>query len=289
VADPEGFLGGAQWFDQEFKYDELGRLVEEAYPDCGQVGCEAVSAPRSLGYDYFEGYLTGVREVGIADDLAALTYHDNGALSSVAHGNGALDSVGQDPHRMGRPESLTSTFGVATPFASGQYQYDPSGNIKSIGTDAYAYDPASRLVRASVLQGGNATDQAFAYDAKDNLVSTTTNGVVTANPVDPATNRLNGYDYDQAGNLCGGGSLGTFVYDAQGMVTRSSQGSRVKSYLLTPEDERLVVTEEDRAAEDPVTVRGCRQGPKTAPPWPDIRLPACLDLSRRGRLIRLHA
>jgi hypothetical protein len=35
-------------------------------------------------------------------------------------------------------------------WTTGDFAYDPAGNIKAVGSDAYTYDTASRLVKAVV-------------------------------------------------------------------------------------------------------------------------------------------
>ena len=45
----------------------------------------------------------------------------------------------------------------------GPYTYDGAGSISAIGTDAYAYDGVSRLVRAQVTSAGVQYTQTFAY------------------------------------------------------------------------------------------------------------------------------
>src|SRR5947209_8488669 len=61
---------------------------------------------------------------------------------------------------------------------SGNYDYDPSGNIKAIGTDSYAYDTASRLVSASV----NSQTETYAYDSFGNLTAKSPLGQASTQP-----------------------------------------------------------------------------------------------------------
>lgn len=78
------------------------------------------------------------------------------------------------------------------------YAYDKSGNITAIGPDSYTYDTAGRLIQSTV---GGQTEK-YKYDSFGNLLEKQITGkpVVTI-PVDSASNRLNGVDYDAAGNV----------------------------------------------------------------------------------------
>lgn len=88
--------------------------------------------------------------------------------------------------------------GPVTP-TTGEYLYDPSGNIIAIGSSSYSYDPMSRLVTAAVSRFGNVQAHTYTYDAYGNRI----NDGVTAYTASTTTNRLTalGAQYDAAGNL----------------------------------------------------------------------------------------
>ncbi|MCU1228007.1 MAG: hypothetical protein JWO97_891 [Acidobacteria bacterium] len=129
---------------------------------------------------------------------------------------------------------------------SGAFQYDGSGNIKAIGTNAYVYDTAGRLVSGTAT--GPANREVYAYDAAGNRLSAAlTPGSTPCSPnvgcsesvsVDPATNHLTGtgIQYDEAGNLVAKDAT-AYVYDAVKMLTRRDDASAV--YIYTAGDERL--------------------------------------------------
>lgn len=60
-------------------------------------------------------------------------------------------------------------------WATGTYLYDGSGNIKSIGSDTYAYDEVGRLKQATV----NGAAQTYTYDSYGNMVGMTTAGAAS--------------------------------------------------------------------------------------------------------------
>jgi len=142
-----------------------------------------------------------------------------------------------------------------SPWASGTYAYDGSGNVKRIGADYYTYDQVGRLVRgtADKERSGLESYQAYTYDAFGNRLTTSTTGTfcvngcgvnVQVNNNGANNNRVtdHGASYDAAGNLKHF-DTNYYTYDAAGMlVTRSSsQTSADAEYIYTADDERLAV------------------------------------------------
>jgi len=145
----------------------------------------------------------------------------------------------------------------------GDYVYDGSGNIESIGvevrnsagtvvstaSDVYAYDAANRLTRATAA-GGTRVQQ-YAYDSFGNLTSIETQSpgqILTITPgVDPATNRMSRTDgfnawsrYDAAGNDVAYLGAARNTYDMLGAMT-SYRGQEL--YFYTAGDERIARTD----------------------------------------------
>jgi len=120
-------------------------------------------------------------------------------------------------------------------FASGEYAYDGSGNITTIGSESYQYDSAGRLIR-SVNRGGTET---YKYDSFGNLTERASGSTVVAHGVAPATNRLTGRTYDAVGNVTVDGAGREYEYDAAGMVVAIDGSHSVKRMIYTPEDERI--------------------------------------------------
>jgi len=128
--------------------------------------------------------------------------------------------------------------------SSGTYLYDGSGNIKSIGSDAFSYDVNGRLKQATVL--GN--QQTFTYDPFGNRATAVrANGAVGCVggcdlPVTPnqQTNHIAEASYDVAGNATSLNDA-TYSFDGTGMVTRAIVGTDDRMFLYTADDERIGV------------------------------------------------
>jgi RHS repeat-associated protein len=119
---------------------------------------------------------------------------------------------------------------------TGSLRYDAAGNIKSMGSDTYAYDSVGRLIRATV----NSTTESYKYDWFGNLE------MPGAPAVNSANNQLIGATYDPAGNLISD-SRGAYRYDAVSMLTgHTPQGSGItpsvpRRMIYTAEDQRVAV------------------------------------------------
>ena len=130
------------------------------------------------------------------------------------------------------------------PWSSGvAYEYDGSGNVRKIGTDAFLYDAAGRLVQSDT----NGTRRNYEYDAYGNRTRCRESEGTPAEGdcqygfnADPATNRLSGVAYDAAGNVTALGSH-SYTYDAVNMQTRDASTSLVREFVYTADDERLAV------------------------------------------------
>jgi RHS repeat-associated protein len=142
-----------------------------------------------------------------------------------------------------------------SPWSSGTYAYDGSGNVKAIGADYYVYDQVGRLVRGSADKERTGADsyQAYTYDAFGNRLTTITTGTacvngcgvnVQVNNNGVTNNRVtdHGASYDAAGNLKQF-DTSYYTYDGAGMlVTRSSSPTSAdEQYIYTADDERLAV------------------------------------------------
>src|SRR6185295_12549956 len=139
---------------------------------------------------------------------------------------------------------------MASPWTTGTYTYDGSGNITGIGpnsdarTNVYRYDTIGRLSTATIhtpSTPGNvavAHSESYGYDRYGNLTQITTDGTSIALPANAATNRLSstlGVTYDAVGNLTTDPSGTSYSYDAANML-RQRGGT---TYLYTAGDERI--------------------------------------------------
>jgi hypothetical protein len=160
---------------------------------------------------------------------------------------GMTDTQGNDPNAMRRPGSL-SFAGSQASLNLGSFAYDGAGNLKSIGTDLFAYDRVSRLTEADLQ--GQAASQSYGFDSFGNLTSiTTTKTDATGQPavtprtlgVSAATNRLTGSPYDAAGNVTSLFTLTELTYDPFNRVTHLAGTGVNKSFLYTADDLRVGV------------------------------------------------
>jgi RHS repeat-associated protein len=137
---------------------------------------------------------------------------------------------------------------------SGDYIYDALGNIINVGTDAYAYDSAQRLVTgtADVQRTGLLNEQHYSYDSFGNRIAAVrasgSKPCVNNTPcelavtVDPLTNHINsdGASYDAAGNLIAYGPA-HYVYDPLSMIVRETEGANDFQFVYGANDERIAV------------------------------------------------
>jgi hypothetical protein len=138
-----------------------------------------------------------------------------------------------------------------SPWSSGTYAYDGSGNVKAIGADYYVYDQVGRLVRGSADKERTGLDsyQAYTYDAFGNRLTASTTGTqcVSGCGVNVQVNNANrvtdhSATYDAAGNLKHF-DTNYYTYDGAGMLVTvsSSPNSADAEYVYTAGDERLAI------------------------------------------------
>ncbi|MBV9497193.1 MAG: RHS repeat-associated core domain-containing protein [Acidobacteria bacterium] len=134
--------------------------------------------------------------------------------------------------------------------AQGQYTYDPSGNIVTVGTDSYLYD---RFGRVQSGTAGTGHAQAYTYDRYGNIqtITTTANGIdaVRRLGVNASSNRLSETptgggsavygEYDDAGRMTQLFGVGSFLYDGTDSVSQSIVDGQRRIHLYTADDERI--------------------------------------------------
>lgn len=129
----------------------------------------------------------------------------------------------------------------------GNYSYDDSGNISSIGpaddglTNYYYYDSAGRLIRfarkASVAANA-VSEETYEYDGYGNVTKLARGGVVDSVPVSGSTNRLTDATYDAAGNVQTYDGV-TYRFDPVGTLTQKTGTWGDAFYIYTADDERI--------------------------------------------------
>lgn len=228
-------------FEQGWTYDDLGNVLTVDYPRCLHSGCLPVQTPRTVTNFYTQGFLTGV-----LDWASSITYNPNFTVSTVVHSNTVIDEITNDPVSIARPRKIEAKLGTSTLWSSGDYNYDGSGNIKSIGTWAFQYDGVNRLTRARQHDGqlttGTQREQTYVYDRFGNL--TEMRAELAGTPgrmfsVSTATNRLNaaGVVYDASGNLTRWNGV-EYEFDALDRMWKMKNGAEEWYYLYTADDER---------------------------------------------------
>jgi RHS repeat-associated protein len=214
---------------QGWTYDSLGLVKTHSHPRSS--GAFAVTHNRACGY------VTGITAAG-QTVVSQASYGPSGALSSWTAGNGVQTSVDPDPALLPRPSRIRTSGAVATPsggnFDSGTFRYDGAGNIVAMGTDAFEYDPRSRLTTASYPGIGS---QRFSYDRYGNLLS---DGATTFCAGTCVNNRLSApYSYDARGNLKANGTAETLTYDELSRQVREQRPGGIDwRYLYDGSGER---------------------------------------------------
>lgn len=254
---------GAYTFQQTFGWDPVHHLTSQTYPVCLNATCidSGAQTPREITYRYDRDRITGVGVPGAPAAYAALTYHNNGMLHTIARGNNVTDTYGKDPNSMRRIQRATFTGPSASwTWNTGAYEYDGAGNVIHIGLDRFLYDPANRIREGTAgPDSGGRRKQRYNHDPLGNVdqVLTTEYGVQrTLNVnVDRNTNRLLDSYYDNAGNFLGLSAGPIYQYDPLNMLQRTPG----RTYLYGPTDERLWIV--DKMFDDTK---------KVAAPWPAI-------------------
>jgi RHS repeat-associated protein len=147
------------------------------------------------------------------------------------------------------PAAEVSTNAASGSSWTGEYQYDASGSIRSIGDattgyDRYSYDAAGRLKTATIGHGSRT--QSYQYDGFGNLNAITTDEQLRSIPVQRTNNRLPDAaagqavyaTYDEAGNQTSENGSPLRTFDAFNSMTVGSNGDR---YLYDASDERIAV------------------------------------------------
>ena len=143
-------IGGVQ-YPISYTYDPTGNIRTITYPDQTKV---------TYSYDALDR-VTNV-EAGTTR-YVSFTYNQDDTINTITYGDGEVTSYGYDG--MSRPTSMTTSQGN-TQKLSLSYGYDNVGNVKSINSESFGYDPLNRLTSAS---GGWGTTT-YSYDPAGNMV-----------------------------------------------------------------------------------------------------------------------
>lgn len=254
-----------------YAYDLSGALIEETYPS-GRVVKNTLNADGELSQVQSKKN----SNYGFFTYADAFSYNAAGAVSSMQLGNGRWEST-QFNSRLQPTQIALGTVQNATDKLKLNYSYGDwngtsidatknNGNIASqiitvptvgsnmgfTATQTYTYDLLNRIQSATETISGTQTwKQTFAYDRYGNRTFDTTANRTTTIPtncptmvcnpsVDPATNKLVGYQFDSAGNTKTDAENRTFVYDAENkQVKVIGSSTTVGEYFYDGDGKRI--------------------------------------------------
>lgn len=185
-----------------YLYDSYGKRQRMTYPGTGLY----------LTYAYDDGdELTGILENGTTQ-IVGFTYDDYGRRTSLTRSNGVTTAYGYDATSL-RLNTVTQGATGATFYDQTTYGYAPSGQInQKSGTNTnYDFAPAAKSV-------------SYGIDGLNRI------GTVSGTSL--------GYS-DLRGNMTSDGAGGTFVYNANNLLTSATQ-STVTTTLTYDASNRLV-------------------------------------------------
>ena len=198
-------------------YDVGGRIHNLAYPDGRLLTYQYDTANRTTAVSY-----TGWngQTVSVPAYFSSAQYTPTGQLSSAIYGNGVTLSASYNNRLV--PSSMSyqkGTGGQTNTLWARTYTWDLNAlNLTqtmdplSSTTRRFSYDKLNRLTGVSGVAAGAAGSftQTYAYDPWGNLSQS---GVVNFNPSGFTNNRVNGLQYDAAGQVQTDPSGATFSYD----------------------------------------------------------------------------
>jgi RHS repeat-associated protein len=196
-----------------------------------EITNNALNMPKTLSFN--ETPLVSAVSYGPNKMLTSMTIAGNGTAYSAAYNNaGMLNSV------------LLQRGGTMLYDAS--YAYDGVGNILNIASTTpalgatFGYDSLNRLTSANYTSGRAGT-YAYQYDEYGNMLTVRENGALVFDKTYSSANRINGYNYDNRGNLLSsGGNL--YYWDAQNRLQfiQNTSGEVIGKYLYDDRGLRLM-------------------------------------------------
>ena len=258
--------GAAYGAPMTYKYNISGALIEETYPST-RVVKNVLDSSGDLSI--VQSSKNGVS--GYFNYAKSFTYTAAGAVSSMQLGNGKWESTVFNNRLQPTQIALGTTnsgtdklllnfdYGGSTNNGNVQWQKITVPTVGStpgfVATQNYTYDALNRLQSAEETTPGQAGwKQTFTYDRYGNRQFDMGNTTIpdgscqtaVCNPtVDPNTNKLVGYTFDNAGNTKVDAQGRIFTYDAEnkqtevknsstvslGQYTYDGDGKRVKKFL----------------------------------------------------------
>jgi RHS repeat-associated protein len=257
---------GTVYNPMEYVYNLSGAMVEQKYPS-GRVVKNTLDADGDLSQ------VQSQKANGALQNYAnSFNYTAAGAVSSMRLGNGRWENTifnsRLQPTQIGLGASATSQNTLKLNFTyNTPNQNDNNGNVLSqtitvptVGATAgftaiqtYTYDSLNRIKDAKEMIGTTQQwKQTFLYDRYGNRRFDTANNNTTTlvancltavcNPtIDPATNKLVGYQFDNSGNTKVDANNRQFIYDAENkqVEVRDSANNVVGKYFYDGDGKRV--------------------------------------------------
>lgn len=249
---------------QTFTYDNLGRTTSishvidgvqyvtgYAYNPTGQLTSLTYPSGRVVTNRYDSiGRLSSIAS-GATTYLSSLSYDATGKPTALTMGNGVQGAFAYNDHLQIQTLRYFKT-GVAPDPLNLSYDYTSTTQLNNNGqiqavhyfiqpgvedqtkSEIFAYDPWYRLTAAQTVNVNAATPGTWSlqwtYDRFGNRLSQTLLGgsVTIGQPqltIDQSTNRITGFNYDNAGNLTGDSA---FIYSYDG-ASRMQQAQQIGS------------------------------------------------------------
>ncbi len=275
---------------QTYIYNLSGALVEEKYPS-GRVVKNVLDSNGDLELVQSKKNQAS----GFWNYAKSFTYTAAGAASSMQLGNGKWESTSFNSRlqptqiALGTVQNGIDNLKLNFTYSSTPTGTDNNGNVLTqtvtvptetrngtsytafTATQSYSYDSLNRLKTAQeTIPNQTGWKQTFKYDRYGNRNFDTTNAgdtttidpncaVAVCNPtVDPATNKLVGYQFDSAGNTKVDANGQSFTYDGEnkqvkvmngsttiGEYSYDGDGKRVKKYVPSTGETTIFVYDAD--------------------------------------------
>lgn len=227
-----------------YTYNLDGSVATETYPDTSVAAYQYSDAGRALSVEDVNGShnWAGGAKYSSAGQLTDLTLGSNTGFAGITlhdQYNSRLQPSGlMAANPTGTMFNLSYNYVLNFPNNGDVQQI--TNNLDSTRSQTFGYDSLNRLHTASFYGGSDRYD----YDAWGNLTAKTVTGgtgEIFSNSSD-SNNRLQGWGYDLAGNLVGGGSQynnfnaesqwiyvsvtnSSYLYDGDGLKVKTSGGA----------------------------------------------------------------
>jgi RHS repeat-associated protein len=172
-----------------------------------------------------------------------VTYGPNKMPAAIPFANGTIYNASYNDAGM---PTLVSLVRGGTTLYDASYSYDGAGNITGIAstapalTTSFGYDALNRLTSAAYSSGQPAT-YSYEYDEYGNMLTARQNGGIVFQKSYLASNRIQGYYYDNRGNFLSAGIGNTCYWDAQNRLQyiQNSAGTVIGKYIYDDRGLRL--------------------------------------------------